>query len=269
MGYYVEVEEGVKLFVEDVNPEGATTLLFVHGWPATHRLFEYQFNVLPGMGYRCIGIDLRGYGHSDKPWTGYSYDRLSDDLRAVVEALKLKRFVLIAHSVGGAISLRYMGRHDGYGVQKLILLAAAGPSFTQRPDFPYGLPKEEVTKLIQDTEDNRPQMLNQLNNLFFFQNTTPPFADWFFQLGLLAAGYSTVAVLQSLRDETLFADVKKITVPTLLFQGVHDRIVLPQLGEQLHRLIDGSELVKLEDSGHGLFWEQKDEVNEKISSFIG
>ncbi|MBD2869939.1 alpha/beta fold hydrolase [Paenibacillus arenilitoris] len=268
MGYFVEAKQDVKIFVEDVNPAGEHTLLFIHGWPADHRLFEYQFNVLPAMGFRCVAIDLRGFGHSDKPWEGYSYDCLADDVRSVVDALHLRNFTLVGHSVGGAISIRYMGRHGGHGVSKLILLAAAAPSFVQRLDFPYGLSKDDVDRLIEATENDRPKMLRDLNGMFFFRNIGEPFADWFFQINLLAAGYSTTAVLVSLREETLFGDVASIRVPTLILQGVHDEIVKPQLAAVLHKSIPGSKLVWLGDSGHGLFWEQKEKVNEEIIGFV-
>lgn len=119
-------------------------ILFIHGWPANHKMFEYQFDQLPKMRFRCIGMDIRGFGNSDKPWSGYNYDRLADDVRGVVEALKLQNFTLGAHSVGGAIAIRYMARHNGYGVSKLALFAAAAPSFTKRPDFPYGFIKEDL-----------------------------------------------------------------------------------------------------------------------------
>ena len=62
MGYYIKVEPNVKIYVEDLNPEGKKTILFLHGWPGSHKLFEYQFDQLPKMGYRCIGIDTRGFG---------------------------------------------------------------------------------------------------------------------------------------------------------------------------------------------------------------
>lgn len=269
MGYFVAVESNVNIYVEDVNPGSEKTILFIHGWPANHKLFEYQFDVLPAMGYRCIGIDLRGFGNSDKPFHGYSYDRLADDVRGVVDALCLKNFTLVGHSVGGAISIRYMARHNGHSVSKLVLMAAAAPSFTLRPNFPYGLPKEAVSKLIEDTYNNRPKMLQEFGDMFFFQNVTEPFSDWFFQLGLQAAGYSTAAVLESLRDESLFADLGKIQVPTLIFQGVHDQIVLPQLAVAINEGIPNSKLVWLESSGHGLFWEQRDTINEEMSQFIG
>ncbi len=269
MGYYVAVEPDVKIYVEDVNPTSNKVIFFIHGWPANHHLFEYQFNVFPALGYRCIGIDLRGFGQSDKPYNGYNYDRLADDVRAVVDALKLQSFTLAGHSVGGAIAIRYMARHNGYGVAKLVLLAAAAPSFTQRPNYPYGLPKDEVTKLIQAARNDRPKMLRDLGEMFFFQNVTEPFTDWFFQLGLQAAGYSTAALLESLRDESLFTDLSKIKAPTLIFQGKHDQIVLPQLAMALKESIQGSKLIWLEYSGHGLFWEQRDKINEEMSKFIG
>ena len=97
MGCYIEVEANVKIYVEDINPEGDKIIVFLHGWPANHNLFEYQFNILPQMGYRCIGIDQRGFGQSDKPWRGYDYDRLSDDVRSVVESLKIQDFTLAGH----------------------------------------------------------------------------------------------------------------------------------------------------------------------------
>lgn len=79
-------------------------------------------------GYRCIGIDQRGFGKSDRPICGYDYNTLSDDVKTVVDLLGLGDFILLGHSTGGAIAVRYMSRHKGYGVDKLILCAAAALS---------------------------------------------------------------------------------------------------------------------------------------------
>ena len=242
--------------------------MFIHGWPANHNLFEYQFNELPKMGYRCIGIDLRGFGNSDKPFKGYSYDRLSDDIRYVVEKLNLQNFILCGHSVGGAIAIRYMARHNGYGVSKLALFAAAAPSFIKRPNFPYGLPKENLDKIINDTYKDRPKMLEDFGDLFFFQNTTKAFSDWFFDLGLKAAGWSTAEVAISLRDETLFNDLGKINVPTLILHGVHDNICPFQLAMLQKSAIKNAKLIAFNNSGHGLFWEERGKFNQELSKFV-
>lgn len=269
MGYYITVEKNVNIYVEDLNPDGENTILFLHGWPGSHRLFEYQFDVLPEMGFRCIGIDTRGFGNSDKPFDGYDYDRLADDVRAVIDVLGLKDITLAGHSTGGAIAIRYMARHRGYGVSKLALFAAAAPSLIKRPDFPYGLDKEAVVQIIDGTNTDRPSMLVGFGNMFFFQHITEPFSQWFFQIGLQAAGWATAAIANTWLREVLFSDLEEIDVPTLIIHGIHDQIVPYSLGEIQHQYIKDSRLILLEFSGHGAFYDQKDEFNRALAEFAG
>ncbi|MDP4145986.1 MAG: alpha/beta hydrolase [Bacillota bacterium] len=269
MGYYVKVEPKVKVYIEDINPEGTKTILFLHGWPGSHKLFEYQFDQLPKMGYRCIGMDTRGFGNSDKPYSDYDYDRLADDVKCVVDVLNLQDFTLAGHSTGGAMAIRYMARHKEFGVAKLALFAAAAPSLIKRPYFPYGLEKEAVIKIIEGTYSDRPKMLKDFGDTFFFQNITEAFSDWFFQLGLQAAGWSTAAIAKTwLGEEKLFSDMEKITVPTLILHGIHDKIVPFPLGEVQKRLIRNSTLIPFKYSGHGLFYDQCIKFNEELIKFV-
>lgn len=269
MGYYIEVEPNVKNYVEDINPEGKKTILLLHGWPGSHKLFEYQFDQLPKLGFRCIGIDTRGFGNSDKPWGGYDYNRLADDVWCVVEALKLQDITLGGHSTGGAIAIRYMARHKGYGVSKLALFAAAAPSLIQRPYFPYGLPEEAVNEIIKGTYNDRPKMLKEFGDMFFFQHITEPFSDWFFQLGLEASGWATASVAATwLGEESLFYDLEKIHVPTLILHGIHDKVCLFPLAEAQRQGIKNSRLVPFKQSGHGLFYDQRDKFNKELTRFI-
>ncbi|GAE87986.1 alpha/beta fold hydrolase [Acetivibrio straminisolvens] len=267
MGYYLRVNN-VNLYVEDLNPECKKTILFLHGWPGNHNLFEYQFDKLPQLGYRCIGIDTRGFGKSDRPFCGYDYNTLSDDVRGVVEALGLRDFTLAGHSTGGAIAVRYMGRHKGYGVSKLVLIAAAAPSLIKRPNFPYGIDEETVLQIIEGTYSDRPQMLRDFGSRFFFQHTSQAFSDWFFQLGLQAAGWATAAIAKTWINEVLFVDMEAIHVPTLIIHGVHDKVVPFQLGEIQQRMIRDSRLVPFELSGHGVFYDQRDEFNALFARFV-
>lgn len=268
MGYYIVVEPNVKIYVEDINPEGSKTIFFIHGWPANHKMFEYQFDELPKRGYRCIGIDTRGFGNSDKPWTGYDFNSLSDDVRCVIAALGLHDITLVGHSNGGAISVKYMARHKGYGVSKLVLAAAAAPSLIKRPDFPYGLDKETVLQLIKGTYTDRPMMLQGFGDIFFYQHITGAFSDWFFQLGLQAAGWSTAAIANTWIREVLFSDLEAINVPTLILHGIHDKVVPFKLGEIQNKMIRNSKLIPFNESGHGLFYDEKDKFNEEIVRFI-
>ena len=93
-----------------------------------------------------------------------------------------------------------MSRHNGYGVSKLVLIDAAAPiGFTT-----------ETANLLTETLNDRPKMMQEVTDDFFFQYITEPFSDWFFQLGLQAAGWSTAAIIIMLRDEKLYADLQKI-----------------------------------------------------------
>ncbi len=269
MGFYVNVEPNVNVFVEDLNPSGSKTILFLHGWPGSHDLFEYQFNQLPKMGYRCIGMDERGFGSSDKPWNGYNYDRMADDIRCVVDSMGLKDFILGGHSTGGAICVRYMARHNGYGVSKLALFAAAAPSLIKRSYFPYGLEKEDVLNIIQGTYKDRPEMLRSFGNMILYQHATEPFSDWIFQLGLQAAGWATAAVANTwLDEEGLFYDLKKINVPTLILHGIHDRVCHFPLAIAQRDSIRYATLVPFQESGHFLFLDQPDLFTTELAQFI-
>jgi non-heme chloroperoxidase len=266
--YYIEVERGIRVFVEDVNPNGSRTVLFIHGWPVNHQMFEYQFDQLPRYGFRCIGIDLRGFGKSDRPWTGYSYDRLADDVRVVIETLCLQDVLLVGFSIGGAISIRYMARHAAYRISRLSLIAAAAPVFTKRPDYPYGLPKEEVNALIHKTLIDRPKMLSEFGSTFFASPISQDFRNWFQTLGLEASGHGTAMAAVSLRDEDLRNDLPKINVPTGIFHGVHDQIVPFQSAMVLNTMIANSELYRFEYSGHGVFYDELEKFNACFIQFL-
>ncbi|WP_277679403.1 alpha/beta fold hydrolase [Gracilibacillus dipsosauri] len=259
MGYYIPVEQGVNLYVEDINPNGRKTIVFIHGWPLNHKQFEYQYNVLPAMGYRCIGIDWRGFGKSDKPISGYTYNRLADDIRMVIDALQLDDFVLVGHSTGGAIAIRYMSRYNGKGVSNLILVDAAAPT---------GFTAETADKLLKETYNDRPNMLQGITNEFFFQYITHSFAEWFKQLGLQAASWSTASVIILLRDENVAADLSAINTPTIIIHGVHDQVIPFTQTQELHEKIKHSQLIPFYYSGHGGFWEERDKFNHLLLEIL-
>lgn len=269
MELYIEVEPNIKVHVNDINPGGAKTLLFIHGWPANQEMFEYQYNQLIPLGYRCIGVDTRGFGKSDKPLTGYGYNRLADDILMVIKALGLNNITLIGHSTGGAIAIRYMARHFGYKISNLILAASAAPSLVQRFDFPYGQKAEDIEQnFIQLTLRDRPKMLRDFGNIFFHNPVSNPFSDWFFGLGLEAASWSTIAIARSWLSETLFTDLPKIHIPTLILHGVHDQVVPYELGVIQSRSIPDSKLVTFNHSGHGLFYDELDHFNQELIQFV-
>jgi non-heme chloroperoxidase len=266
--YFIEVEKGVKLYVEDLNQAGERTIVFIHGWPVDHRMYEYQFNMLLQNNFRCIGIDLRGFGNSDCPAEGYSYDRMAEDIFIIINKLKLQNIILVGFSMGGAIAIRYMTRYRGYQVIKLALLSAAAPSFTQRPGYPYGMTRVEVDKLIKQAYKNRPEMLSDFSNIFFASIVTPSFKSWFFSLGLAGAGLSTIKTAEALRDEDLRGDLDEIRVTTGIFHGEKDQVCPFEFAREMNKGIRGSKLYNFKFSGHAVFYDELDKFNATFLQFL-
>ena len=79
-----------ELFYQDLNPEGsAGTVVLIHGWPLSHRMFEPQLWPLTEAGYRVIAYDRRGFGSSAFPASGYDYDTFAADLSDLLTELDL------------------------------------------------------------------------------------------------------------------------------------------------------------------------------------
>lgn len=266
---YVRASDGTKIAVYDSNPRGRCTVLLVHGWPLSHKIFEYQENLLLEYGFRVVTLDLRGFGNSDAPEGGYCYDQMARDLYLVVKSLGLRNFVLGGFSMGGAIVLRYMKNYKGFGVVKLMLMAAAAPSFIQRPDFPYGVTPETVNRLIAQAGSDRPQLAWAFSHEQLF--TKPKSAAvlrWFEDIALSASGVGTIQAAISLRDEDGRADLRCVHVPTIIFQGEQDLVVPMNLTMLQYECIPGARLCNLKNSGHGVMYDELERFNNCMMEFI-
>ena len=268
MNLFVRVRKDVKLFVEDLNVNAEQTILFIHGWPLNHNMWEYEVEYLIEIGYRVVTIDLRGYGQSDRPTDGYDYDTMASDIKGIIDALQLKNITLVGHSMGAAIAIRYISKYKANSVSRLVLLSAAAPSAVQTKEFEFGLVEDTLDDYIEQIYNDRPQFITTIKNLFFFRYTTPEFDKWFEDLCLKASGWATAKSLIALRDERLFDDLKAINIPTLILHGVHDKVCPFDLATYLNKNIKDSYLIPLKESGHAAFFEQKDEVSDAIDKFI-
>ena len=266
--YYVPVDGNVRIAVYDLNPAGLRTVVMVHGWPLSAAMYEYQARILADRGFRVITMDLRGFGRSDAPACGYCYDRLSDDVYQVVRALRLRRFILVGFSMGGAIALRYMRRRQGFGVCRLALLAAAAPRFTRCQSFPYGLPRSTADSLIELAQTDRPQLAQNFSRQLLACPHSEAVKDWFRDLALTASGIGMVKTAYALRDEDGCADLEWVRVPTGIFHGKKDQIVPYELGLVQKACIPDASLFTFDASGHGVFYDELERFNRQFVGFL-
>lgn len=265
---YIEVERNVKLHITDMG-EGKPVVL-IHGWPLSDAMYEYQYQELAQKGFRVIGITLRGFGKSDKPYGKYNYDVYADDIRSVLDKLNIQNATLGGFSMGGAIAIHYIARHNSAHVSKLALFGAAAPVWTRRDDYPYGFTKETVNELIQLSATNRPQLLENFGKIFAATETSLPqnIGNWLGGINLEASPYATTQSLIALRDSDLRPELSKINIPAAIFHGTKDKICDFSLAEQMHKGIKNSYIVRFESSGHGLFIEEREKFNSELIKFL-
>jgi haloalkane dehalogenase len=106
-----DCEEAVRIAVIDTAPRDyRSTFLLLHGEPSWSALYERWIPYLTNLGYRCVAIDLPGFGRSDKPvdehW--YTYQRHVDAVGFVIESLDLQRVNLVVQDWAGPIGLRQL-----------------------------------------------------------------------------------------------------------------------------------------------------------------
>ncbi|WP_306061202.1 alpha/beta fold hydrolase [Natronococcus wangiae] len=265
---HIEVENGVEVFARDLGD--GDPIVFLHGWLLSHRMFEYQYHSLLDEGFRCIGIDHRGYGESDKPYGAYGYDRFADDLKTVLDELRLESVMLAGFSMGGGIATRYMSRHDEAHIEKLALLAAASPCLTEKPDFPEGLDAEELNPLIDEARTDRGAMNAEFGEMLFHTDQSDELMDRLWSIGMDASGQATAASAEIFRDADLRPDMADITVPTRIYHGVHDEVTPFEItAEVLEDGIENAELVRFENSGHGIIADETEKLNQELADFAG
>jgi pimeloyl-ACP methyl ester carboxylesterase len=134
----VTVEKDVKVQVVDWGGSGRA-LVFIPGLGNTARVTFDEFAPKFTKHYHVYGITRRGFGNSSRPESGYSADRLGDDVLAVIDSLKLDRPVLVGHSMGGA-ELSSVASRFPHRVAGLIYLDAAYAYAYYSPESPPPYP---------------------------------------------------------------------------------------------------------------------------------
>jgi len=264
---YIEIEPNVRLHVTDAG-EGRPVVL-LPGWPLSDEMYEYQYNDLINNKFRVIGITLRGFGKSDKPYKEYNYDQHALDIRKVLTKLDIKDAVLCGFSMGGAIAIRYVSTYNGAHISKLVLAGAAAPLWTQREDFTFNLPVSAVDDLIELNYKDRPKLLSDFAKIFSADETSlnEGIASWLNGICISASSYAMAQCLIALRDTDLRGDLEKINIPTLIMHGKKDKICSFDLASQMKAGISDSHIIAFEKSGHSLFLEETAKFNKELIRF--
>ena len=282
---------GVELDIVDVGPRDAPVLLFLHGFPESHRTWREQLPHFAGR-YRVVAPDQRGYRGSSKPaaQADYTPDKIVADAFALMDALAVERFTVVGHDWGGAVAWA-VALANPARVERLVILNAPHPYLYQKAlfDDPEQRDAAQYIRAFRDTSHDAEVREHGLVPILLKAvrwDRSPALADEERQRMLAdwSDGESALAMLNWYRataivvppmdgpmpDRPAFLDqpFPHVTVPTLVIWATDDLALRPSLLDGLGELVDDLTVVKVAGCGHFVPWEAPDKVNAAMDGWL-
>ena len=267
---HLTTDDNIELFYEEVG--SGIPIVFVHEFAGDVHSYEMQMRYF-GQRYRCIAFNARGYPPSDVPENGalYSQERARDDIRAVLDALKIEKAHIVGLSMGGFAAL-----HFGFTYpDRARSLVIAGCGYGAAPDkrVQFAAEAEAAAKQFEQAGMAKAAEGYALGpTRVQFQNKDPrgwqEFAD---QL----AAHSTEGSVRTMRGVQarraslfdLVDKMKTITAPTLIMTGDEDWPCL-EPGLLMKRTIPTAALLVMPNAGHTINLENPIAFNQHIADFF-
>lgn len=219
-------------------------LVFLHGWQSQALHLKNIFS----NSNNFIAIDLPGFGISEIPKEIWSLKSYAGFLKDFLIKLNIKNPILVGHSFGGSIIIKYCA-HGGV-VKKIILIAAAG------------IRKRRITILIYKIIAKIFKAVFSLPILNLIKERARKNfykiidSEDYLNAGPLEESYKKII------SEDLSEDLKKINTEAILIWGENDRDTPLKNGRLMSGLLKNSKLFIIKNAGHFPFLDQKEEFNK-------
>ncbi|WP_442846325.1 alpha/beta fold hydrolase [Leeuwenhoekiella sp. H156] len=268
----IENRENIKLYYEDYGT--GDPVILIHGWPLSAQMWEYQTQVLVEAGHRVIAYDRRGFGRSDKPWSGYDYDTLAKDLNDLITGLDLENVTIVGFSMGGGEVSRYIGNYGTSKLKKAALVSSVAAFMLKTDDNPDGVPQETFDGFKAAVRKDRLSFLKDFGNNFVnYDDNKDKISEaqvhfnWSIAAGASPKG--TLDCITSFGTTDFRADLEKFDIPTLIIHGDADQVVpIKPSGEQAASIVKGSRYEVIKGAPHGLVFTHTEEVNKILIDFL-
>lgn len=246
------VRDGVALVLEAAGGDG-TPIVFVPGgscdWWSFHRQLAHF-----GRSHRCVSIDRRGHGRSDKPDQDYTIAGYADDVAWLIDRLGMDRPVVVGHSLGGAVALQLAADHPD--AVRAVVLDDPAPVTDNRAGFQQML--DGFVRFGVDSTRRRA-----------FRNFFLPGFDETLLAEICERAARTpdrvfTSEIESLRDWDGAAVAGRCGVPLLHIAAAHPTCPPAALAAAVPHVVTGQTV----GAGHFNMLEVPDQVNAMIEQFV-
>jgi non-heme chloroperoxidase len=262
---FITCSDGTKL--RAVSAGQGKTVVLAHGFGGTIRDWNLVFNQLVTDGYHVIAFEQRGHNKSSIGTEGVNSKAMASDYKTVLEHFDVKDAVLVGHSMGGFLTMRFMLDYPEIAQQRLhavlIMSSFAGDINRDNDQNKMQIPlitggwintifkSASLATIFQSSIIGKPYkaiVQSAIDNVKL-QNYTP-----------------LVPILRAFMDENYYPRLKEIAIPCTIMVGTLDKTTPAFHSETLARDIPNAKFVKVPERGHLLPWEDPNAVCEQIES---
>jgi pimeloyl-ACP methyl ester carboxylesterase len=262
---------GVTLHYLDWGPADAPAVVLLHGITGHARVWDHLAErLVPGR--RVLALDQRGHGDSDPaPDDDYRVATMADDVAAFAGSLRLDRFALVGHSMGGRIAIKYAADH-GARLERLVIvdigpdIALAGLQRVRAmmAQSPERIESEEWAveyirraNPLQDLDLLRGRVRHGLKRL------PDGGLTWKYAKGLRDM------MRQGRRDAVdLWEPLARIPCPTLIVRGAESDILSPEVARKMTERLPDGRVVEIARAGHTVPADRPDEFVSRLRAFL-
>ena len=274
---FVKAKDGTEIFYKDWGPKDAQPIHFHHGWPLSADDWDNQMLFFLKEGFRVVAHDRRGHGRSSQVSEGHNMDHYAADASAVAEHLDLRNAIHIGHSTGGGEVARYVAQHgQPQGrVAKAVLVSSVPPLMVKTENNPEGTPIEVFDGFRAALAANRAQFFIDVPAGPFYGFNRPGaepsqgVIDNWWRQGMMGSAKAHYEGIKAFSETDQTADLKAITVPTLVLQGDDDQVVPYKTAALMQdKLLQNSKLIIYPGFSHGMLTVNADVLNVDLLAFI-
>ena len=262
----VTSSDGLKLAAYEAGVAGGPEILFIHGFSQCSLCWAHQFgDPLLQDRFRLTAFDIRGHGASEKPAEPerYAEDRLfADDVKTVMDALELKRPVLVGWSYAGRIVEDYL---ESYGTGRLAGINYVCARTNNQAEY-VGPGNDHLAGMTGADPAADLAATRLFVRACFAKQPTPGAIEEAVAYNMLVPARIRAAHLS--RPPSDGAILATIDVPVLVTQGDEDLLVSKGLGELTAALIPRATLSLYEGVGHTPFAEDAPRFNRELAAFV-
>lgn len=230
-------------------------LVLLHGWMGCKESWVRQ---IPYFARYLVVVapDLRGFGQSSKPKSGYSLDTYARDIACLLNELSIKTAHVLGQSFGGMIAQKFAVQYPELTKSLILWASRSEPTGSTNVDAVAEFIRQEGMQAFAETFSGR-----------LADDSEPEITEWNKQLVARGKPHVAIETLREVSRWNITPDLHKITAPVLILASRLDKVIPFEFAEIMRKNIPHSELREYEGS-HGAYLKNPDECNRLILEFL-